>query len=372
MAATDRAARAARALLAAALAATWTPRARATDHATGVVQYYADDDRVRVVSPRASATIERGPATLGARAGVDFVSAASVDLVTAASPRGFEETRVEGGGSGLVKLGEATSVGASVGTSVEPDFSTWTARASASRDVLARLGTVALSYAFGRSTIGRHDDLAFSRARATHELQLSYSHVLRRDAALDVAYDLALVDGFQANPYRFVRLYGPGGGAHATAVPERVPDVRWRHAAVARLRTRLVGALFAVGEYRFYTDTWGMIGHTAKLRATLGWGGDAWTLSLEGRGHVQTAVNFYRERYETFPGVPELRTAEKDLGLLWSVLGGTHLQWSTPLSKGSTLRLGAGADVYHLRYLDYAFLRARTALIGTFDTTLEF
>jgi hypothetical protein len=115
-----------------------------------------------------------------------------------------------------------------------------------------------------------------------------------------------------------------------------------------------------------------MIGHTAKLRTTLGWAGDAWTLSLEGRGHVQTAVSFYRQRYETFPRVPELRTAEKDLGLLWSVLGGAHLQWSTPLSKGSTLRLGAGGDVYHLRYLDYAFLRARTALIGTFDTTLEF
>ncbi len=372
MAATDeRATRLRRASAALALTLVAGPGA-AADRVGGAVSYYADDNAVRVVSPRVSATVERGRATLDARAAVDFVSAASVDLVTAASPRGFEETRVETGAAAKWRASPLQTVGADASISIEPDFHTWRVGALAAREMFSRHGTLELGYGFSRSEIGRRDDAAFSRGRTTYDLLLGYSHVLGPRTALDVGSTLTLVDGFQANPYRWVRLYAPGGTLHATAVPEQAPETRWRSGTSLRLRTRLVPHLFGLAEYRLYADTWGVVAHTARLRATLGLGSEAWTLWLEARGSTQGAASFYRARYATFPSAPDLRTADKDLGPMWTALAGLHLEWSPPVTRLSALRFGVGGDLYRMRYLDYAFLTARTAVIGVFDVTTEF
>jgi len=94
-------------------------------------------------------------------------------------------------------------------------------------------------------------------------------------------------------------------------------------------------------------------------------------LSLEARGHGQTAVAFYRRRYETLPEAPGLRTAEKELGPLWSALGGLHLDLTPRVQWAERLRVGLGAEVLHLRYLDHPFLTQRTALVTMLDVSWE-
>jgi len=345
--------------------------AQAADRAHSSVLIYTDSDHVQVISPKVSGSKEVGAATTHASVAFDFITAASVDLVTAASPRGFSETRTQVDAGSSYDLGAGMGADASYHLSQEPDFLTHSVHVSGNRSLLARMATLQLRYVYSHSDIGRHGDATFARTRQTHDADVAWTHILSPTAAADVGYNLSIVDGFQANPYRFVRLYASNAGAHDTAVTERTPDLRYRHAAMLRLRTRVRPGLFAHGEYRIYTDTWGMIAHTLTARAALQLGSNAWTLTAEARGHTQSAVTFYRQRYVTFPNAPDLRTADKELGSMWTALGGMHIEWSPRVNSAQTLSFSAGADLLHMRYLDYAFLAARTAVLATVSATWE-
>jgi hypothetical protein len=348
------------------------PVARADDHVTGSVLYYHDSDKVTVVSPRLAASVDVGQATIGVQSSVDVISAASVDLVSAASPRGFTEQRVEVDGSAAYHFGEGRDAEVFGGVSREPDFVNTSVGVRGTYDVLDRRATLGAGYAFGHASIGRTDDTAFSRTRVQHQGELSLSPILSRTTVLDLVYELAVLDGFQANPYRFVRLYAPGAAHHATAVPERVPEERARHAAVVRVRHRIAQPLFGQLEYRFYADSWGLVAQTLAARATVSLFHDAVHVAFEGRGYTQGEASFYRRRYETFPDAPDLRTADKELGRMVTLLGGGHVEWGRRLGRLDALRLGAGLDALHMRYLDYALLSSRTALLFSADATVVF
>ncbi len=355
--------------------------ARAGDRANASLMVYGDSDHVLVFSPTTAGQVTVGPVELGAHVTLDIISAASVDLVTAASPRGYREVRTEagagvawdltqGGGRRLVSLGYTTSQ--------EPDFRTHQLAVGTSLDLLDRLATLSLGYGFGHSRYGHVDALDDWQARLTHRVDVGWTHVLHRAVTLDVAYGLTILDGAQQSPYRFVRLYAPGapaGATHTTAVAEAVPDLRLRHTATARVRARLVPHLFLIGDYRFYGDSWGVVGHTGTLRLALGLLDDALTIAVEGRFTHQSAATFYRARYESVTGadarIPEWRTADKELSPLWTTLAGLQLEYTARLGQGHVLRVGAGADAYILGYLDYAYASRRTAFITTFDLTWE-
>ena len=343
----------------------------AADRAHSSVLIYSDTDHVQVISPTVSGSVDAGKATVTSVVSMDLISAASVDLVTAASPKGYAETRTQVDAGGRYALGEGQNLDAGYHLSYEPDFLTHSVRVGGTRDVLARQVSLGVNYGFSHSEIGRTHDTSFSRQRQTHDADFSLTRVLSPTAAADLAYGLSFVDGFQANAYRYVRLYAASEGLHQTSVAEQTPDTRFRQTLTARIRARLLPALFGLADYRFYADSWGMLAHTLTLRAAWSLGSDVWTLSAEARGHVQNAANFYRSRYVTFPMAPDFRTADKELGPMWTALGGTHLEWSPEISRVDALRFSLGADVLHMRYLDYAFLTSRTALLVSFDVTLE-
>lgn len=347
--------------------------ARAEDRVDGAVTVYSDTDHVTVVAPSLAGTMELGDrTTLTARTAADFVTAASVDLVTAASPRGFSEVRTEADAGANLRLGDGSFLNGGYSVSHEPDFLTHTLSAGAARDVLDRQATVTVGYSYSHSSIGRTNDSSFQRTRDMHQADLGWSHVLSPASVVDLSYGVSLVAGYQANAYRYVRLYEPDAVTHATAVPERTPDLRLRHSVSARLRSRLTRAVYGLVDYRLYADSWGMLAHTLRARASVSFAGDAWTVALEGRGYVQGGADFYRARYDSFPFAPEWRTADKQLGPLWTALGGVHLEWSPAVQRFEAVRVGLGADVLHMRYLDDLFLASRTALVASVDGTWAF
>jgi len=346
------------------------PAARAADHVNGTVFYYADSDRVRVLSPSLAGTVTVGPVAASARTSVDIVSAASVDLTSAASPRGFTEQRVQVDLGAAYDLGAGREVDALFAVSREPDFLTFTGGAGAAWDVLDRSVTLGLRYAFSRSRVGRTDDALFGRARMQHQIEVSVSPLLSATAVADLVYALTIVDGYQANPYRYVRLYAPGAATFATAVAEREPDLRVRHAAALRARKRFSRAVFGVFEYRGYADTWGVLAHSAMARGIVTAG--PFTLTGEARAYRQTAATFYRRRYDTFPSAPDLRTADKELGPLWTALGGLHVEWARRVGRVEALRLGLGGDYLYMRYLDHPLLTSRHAGMASAEITVEF
>jgi len=354
-------------------------RAEAARRLHGNVTFYGDSDRVQVWSPSLTGSVAVDRATFSAQSGVDIISAASVDLVSAASvpltkgasPRGFDEVRKEANATVDLRIRDGQGLRASYGVSLEPDFRSHSVGLGGSVDLLDRHATLAAGARFATSWIGRARDALFARDRQTWGGDLTWTHLLSRVALGDVAYSLGVVNGFQANPYRWVRLYDGDADAPSTSLAERVPDLRLRHAGTVRLRARLSPAIFGLADYRLYADSWGVLAHTLTLRASRSFWGETLTLGAEVRGYHQGAATFYQRRYRTFPLAPEWRTADKELGRMWTALGGLHADFAPPWRPFDALRFGFGADVLHMRYIDFAPLASRTALILTCDLSWE-
>lgn len=341
--------------------------------ASGAVLLYVDDNHTQVVKTTTAGRVTQGATSVSATVGFDFITAASVDLITAASPRGFEERRTQVDGAVEQNLGEGTRLNGGYNLSHEPDYLTHALRIGGQTELFARHLILSGGYGLSLSEVGRRNDSVFSEQRQGHTFSLSATRIVTRMLAVDVSYSLALVRGFQSNAYRYVRLFGPdtASSQHITSVAEHTPNTRARHALVGRLRWRMLHAIFLHASYRGYVDTWGMTAHTGTVRALWSPGGGVFSLALRGRGHSQGPVDFYRARYDTFPDVPTLRTADKELGPMWTALVGAHLEWSPRLTWVDALHVGAGADWLHIRYLDYAYLSRRNALLVTLDLTLE-
>ena len=343
---------------------------RASDGVDAAFLYYADSDHVTVASPHLSGSLTVGRIGATVATTVDVISAASTDIVTAASSDGFEEIRAEGSAAVSYELREGRSLSAHAGTSHAPDYTSYSAGAGAQWDVFGRAAAVSLGYTFAHGEAGRVDDTSFSRTKAQHQIDLGLSPILSPRLVADFSYGLTVVDGYQANPYRFVRLYARGAASHATAVREWVPLERVRHAAAARLRFRLARPVYGLVEHQGYFDTWGMWATALRARATLALG--PWTLGLDGRLYRQTGAAFYRRRYAVDAPVPVFRTADKELGPMWTARFGPRVDWTTRLPHVEALRVGVGGDVYHMRYLDFAYLDQRTAWLASVDAALEF
>jgi hypothetical protein len=337
---------------------------------SSAVMVYSDDDNVTVISPRLAGQQTLGPWSVEASAGVDMVTAASVDLVTAASPKGFSEERWQANASALYRLQEGTAARSWYGLSKEPDFVSHQVGAGAEVELWERHSTAGVSYTADLSTVGRAHDPLMAEARNGHLLQLSWQQVMGAASMLDLAYSAQRIDGYQASPYRYVRLYAGDSPMHASAVTEAVPTQRHRQTLVLGWRQRLSRRWFAAMQMRGYTDDWGMRSLATTLRATCKLS-DQWTLDSELRGHGQSAVTFYQRQYNSFPQVPSWRTADKELGPMTTAQGGVHLEWAPLLGPRQPLRLGLGVDVIRYRYLDYAWLAERTALVTLAHVTWE-
>lgn len=345
--------------------------AGAAERAGSAVLMYRDNDHVTVWKPVASVSTDQGALSAHARWSTDFVTAASVDLVTAASPRGYSEQRHESELGAGWTLGEGRRVDVSGTVSREPDFHSDALNLAAVWEWLDRRLVTTAGVGLAQAATGRTGDDNAWRDRTSRDGHLQLSLVASPNSVVDVVWTLQDLQGYQANLYRYVRLYRPGEAQHLTAVAEQVPDERWRHAMLLRLRQRVGKAWFAQGDYRFYTDTWGMTAHTVSARAIWTLPGGTWTLRGEGRGHSQTGASFYRSQYQTVADVPQWRTADKELGPMWTAAGGLHLEWTGHPTPSQTVRVGLGADVLHMRLLDHPYLRERTALLATVDLSWE-
>lgn len=354
------------------LALLWlaTP-ARAAEEAQGALLLYEDDDHVSVTAAQTRLKVDVGPLALTAGYGVDVVSAASVDLVSAASPGGYSERRRELEGKVEAEVVQGGRLGGGWSWSDEPDFTSHTLSLGHAQELIDRRLTLALGLALTAAEISRARDDAFLRERWTRAGQATASWVLTPVWAAELLASVALVEGFQANPYRFVRLWREGAELHGTAVAEVVPERRLRSTVGARLRGRPWLHTFTTAGYEYYADDWGVGAHALEARAAQGLFDELLFLSLEARGYVQDGADFWRPRYDTLPMQPVLRTAEQKLGPMSTLLVGGRLELSPPLPLLDAVRVGVGAQLYHLRFPESLLQESRTARLFTFDLLLQ-
>jgi hypothetical protein len=152
----------------------------ATIEGSAELSTYADTDNVSVLTPTVRAGIRDDTSgyRLGARYLVDVVSAASVDIVSTASPR-WSEVRHAVGVDGEYGPGDLRGAG-SASISVEPDYLSVSGGVRPSWRIDDDHVTLALGYAVGHDTIGRADTpfSVFHRTLVRHQLSAGASFVL--------------------------------------------------------------------------------------------------------------------------------------------------------------------------------------------------
>ena len=169
---------------------------------------------------------------------------------------------------------------------------------------------------------------------------------------LQIAAYGQVLDGFQSNPYRRVKVGD-------NSPQENIPDERARWSLTARLNRYLPKLHSAVHfDARFYDDTWRVIGGNLELGYSQ-YVGDSLLLLFHARVYQQTAASFFKDAffYETESSAGQYFTGDRELSPVRSALvgakmsiltvGGDHKVWGI----FDRLDFNAKADILFLDQL---------------------
>ncbi len=300
---------------------------------TSKVQVYVDNDHTTVVSPLVSAQADVTPTT-NVTAGyvADVVTSASIDVVTQASKTTIHEFRQQGSFGIAQILGEWTANGAYL-FSTENDYLSNNFNAGIERRLAGNDTTLAFDYALSLDVVGRSGDANFHRNLDEHSLSASWTQVLSPAVIGQLTYELGISEGFQSSPYRFVPLRASISDTATMWVPETDPSSRIRQSFVAGINCHVLDDSAIGGDYRFYTDTWGISGHTVDARFTTNVT-PALELRFRARYYTQSGASFYQANYTE---VEQYMTIDRELSQLWSATGESRrLIVSRPMSRPSS------------------------------------
>ena len=285
---------------------------------------------------------------------VDMVTSASVDVVTSASP--YTEERKQWS-LGLDYLRGNTTVSTNYVTSNESDYNANTWGISIKHDMLGQLTTLALSYAYGDDTVGRAGDDVFSRELKRQQYGLSLTQILTKNLIASVNYETVTDEGFINNPYRRVRFIDPTEPLGYAWEPELYPNTRTSNAIGFRAKYFLPFRAALEGEYRYFTDTWDMEGHTASVSYTQPW--NRWTFNLKYRVHQQTGASFFNDLFERSEQT-NFRGRDKELSDMSTQtlrVKASYEFLNDPAGWGGWLKRGAVTGSIDMFFADYEEFR---------------
>ena len=243
---------------------------------------------------------------------VDMVSSASIDVITTASP--YSEERKQWS-LGMDYLRGNTTISTNYTSSVESDFDSETYSLAISQDMFGDLTTLTLSYALGDDIVGKSDDLAFQRDNKRQHYGIGLSQILTRSLITTINVETITDEGFLNNPYRTVRFIDPVSATGYSYEPELYPSTRTTNAVGVRARYYLPYRAAIQGEYRYFTDTWGIDAHTAAIAYVHPWGD--WTFKAKYRWHDQTGADFFQDIFSRSEAT-NFRGRDKELSSLTS------------------------------------------------------
>ena len=243
---------------------------------------------------------------------VDMISSASIDVITTASP--YTEERKQWS-LGMDYLRGNTTMRVNYTTSEESDFDAETVSFSVSQDMFGDLTTVTLTYALGDDLVRRSDDDTFERPLDRQIYGVGITQILTKKLISSLNIETVTEEGYLNNPYRSVRYFDLGSATGYSFESELYPNTRTSNAVGLRLRYFLPYRAAVEGEYRFFTDTWDIDGHTVSLSYIHPW--KDFTFTGKFRYHDQTGAHFYRD---LFPGpqATNFRGRDKELSALTS------------------------------------------------------
>ena len=224
---------------------------------------------------------------------VDMVSSASIDVVTTASP--YREERTQGSVA-LDMLNGKTQYSLSFTSSEENDYTANSASFDVSQDMFGDLTTLSFGYSRGWDEVRKRGDEAFIEPVDRRTYRVGLSQIVTPALMMGLSYELVVDEGFLNNPYRSVRYLDPASPAGYAYQAEIYPHTRTSSAASVRARYFLPYRAALHGEYRYFTDTWGIGAHTAEIGYTHPWT-DKWIFELGLRFYTQGNADFYSDLF---------------------------------------------------------------------------
>ena len=333
-----------------------TPDRASVDARSGLYQD-TDHTTISTTTVAGRATIARR-VTLEARYLVDVVSSASVDVVSAATQT-IHDVRHEAAGAATFHDGTRTA-SLSYVYSVENDWESHTAAASASHDLAQHNVRLSAGASFVWNAVGRSGDANFHRRLLVGGGGASVTLTPSPRDLVQIGYTLSYLDGYQASPYRFVRAFERTGAAPSpVGYPETVPDTRSRHSLTARWNHHLFKDTALKVHVRAYADDWGLVSATAGADYAVGFGPVETALQI--RGYAQGPAAFYRAEYQA-----PLRymTADRELATFVDAFFGGRVGYRKRLGRLEELRAEARVDGFAFEFFDFPRLRTRFGVVA--------
>ena len=363
-----------------------------TAHVSLETSGYMDTDHVNVLSPSISGGVSDDVAgwSVSGHYLVDVVSAASVDIVSTASPH-WTEVRHAGSVAANATF-EPVTLGALGVISREPDYLSLTAGATFGFDLFEKNLSPYFAASREADSVGRTDlPHQYWRDKQVTSLQVGLTIVLGRASIASLQWDGSFERGYLAKPYRYVPLFAPGRasligpGASIAKVNrlrldarpnEQLPTARDRHAVSGHLAHRYTASTLRVDE-RLYGDSWGLMASTSEFRYFVDVG-RRFELWPHLRFHVQSRVSFWQRAYEAVPGpggalgVPVLRTGDRELGPLQTIVLGAGARLKLTDSPSQKWDLVLEADVGRTHFSDALYITERDMGYSTLAIEAQF
>jgi hypothetical protein len=259
---------------------------------------------------------------------MDMVSSASIDVMTTASPYREERTQAS---AAFDMLNGKTQYSLGYTTSEESDYTANSASFDVSQDLFGDLTTISFGHSRGWDEVRRRGDDAFAESVDRRSYRVGLSQIVTPQLLMGASYELVTDEGYLNNPYRSVRYLDPESASGYSYQAEIYPHTRTSSAASVRARYFLPYRAALHGEYRYFTDTWGIDAHTAEIGYTHPWT-ERWVFELGYRFYTQSAADFYSDLFER-PDQQNFLARDKELSTFSShmlSLGATYelsLEW---------------------------------------------
>ena len=243
---------------------------------------------------------------------VDMITSASIDVITTASPYSEERTQWS---LGVDYLRGNTMMSVSYTTSTEPDYDANNFGFSVSQNLFGDLTTLTLMYTLGDDIVGNTNDPTFEQEIDRQSYGIGLTQILTRNMIASLNFETITEEGFLNNPYRTVRYADAGSPIGYSYEPELYPNTRTSNALGTRVKYHLPYRAVIEGEYRYFTDTWDIDGHTASISYIHPLG--PLTFNARYRYHDQTGAHFFRDIFPRSEAT-NFRGRDKELSPLTS------------------------------------------------------
>lgn len=277
---------------------------------TDILYHQYDGGGVTIDGP--SVLVRKGVAekvSLWANYYVDFVTSASLDVITQGSPYTEQRNEVS---TGFDYLRDRTIMSLSYTQSSESDYDAETVGFGISQDFFGDLSTVSLGYSQGNDTVRQNGTPEVQDPAQHQRFSIGWTQILTKNWIVAVNSETVIDEGRLDNPYRSARYLATDGLAQSFQ-RENYPKTRNSDAFAIRSMYFLPYRASIRAEARIFQDSWGIKSTNYELRYIHPYK-ENMIFEVKYRVYDQTQADFYKDIFPYRDETGEdLRGRDKEL-----------------------------------------------------------